>query len=192
MSTGGPAELRRRLADLTPGLRPVAETVLTESGRIDVVALDEKGRAVAAFDAQGEDLATFTRALAATAWLDRHLPDWCQIAPDLGIDPATPARALLVATSFDPDTRAAAERLRAPQVELLETEAAAEQPADAPDRIARPPRPGGPRRPSAAASSRREPSTGLPSHPFRTGLTDADLGVAAVPTASAPPRGSHD
>ena len=47
MNAGRPARLRSRLAQLTPELRPVAETVLTESGRIDVVALEIARRQLA-------------------------------------------------------------------------------------------------------------------------------------------------
>ena len=170
----GGGDLRRRLAELAPSLRPVAEDVLTDASRIDVVALDDEGSAVAVFDAEGDDLATFTRALAATAWLEEHLPDWCQIAPDLGIDASAPVRALLVASAFEPETRAAARLVGSQPIVLLEAGAPKRQrpnPATPPDR---------PR----STTSPREARAGSPRHLFRTGLTDADLGVPETPPPS--------
>ena len=117
MSRG--AELRRQLARLAPSLRVVAHDVLAESSRIDVVAIDAQRAAIAVFDAEGDDLATFTRALASAAWLEARLPDWCQIAPDLKIDTTTAVRALLVANSFAPETLAAARRLGTARIALL-------------------------------------------------------------------------
>ena len=158
MSRG--ADLRRRLARLAPSLRPVAQDVLAETSRIDVVAIDANRAAVAGFDGEGDDLATFTRALASSAWLEARLPDWCQIAPDLGIDATAPVRALLVAKSFAPETRAAAKRVGSSQIALLR--------AATPVSRALPhsPRAPAPKRPAAR-----------PQKPFRTGLTDADLGT---------------
>jgi hypothetical protein len=150
------AELRRRLAEIAPQLRPVADEVLAESSRIDVVAIDADGSAVAAFDAEGDDLRSFTRALAGVAWLEAHLPDWRQIAPNLGIDPLAPVTALLVASSFAPETRAAARLVGAARVELRELE---------------PRETATPARPVSGTPPRR------PSQPFRTGLSDADLGI---------------
>ena len=180
------SDLRRQLADLVPSLRPVAEDVLTNASRIDVVALDDEGSVVAVFDAEGDDLATFTRALAATAWLEDHLPDWCQIAPDLGMDASAPVRALLVATAFETETRAAARLVGSQPVVLLE--------AGSPGRPVRnsatpPGRPGSARPPSAPPLSQRDATVPRSRHSFRTGLTDADLGVGeASPVAEKSPR----
>ena len=180
------SDLRRRLSELVPSLRPIAEDVLTDASRIDVVALDDEGSTVAVFDAEGDDLATFTRALAATAWLEEHLPDWCQIAPELGIDASAPVRALLVANAFETETRAAARLVGSQPVVLLEAGAPSRPRRDSATPLARP---GSARRLSAPTPSQREPAAPRSRHPFRTGLTDSDLGVSeASPAAKRPPR----
>jgi hypothetical protein len=166
-------DLRQRLAELAPALRPIAQNVLTESSRIDLVAIDADGAAVAVFDGQGDDLATFTRALGSSAWLEQHLPDWCQIAPDLGLDAAAPVRALLVACSFAPETRAAAARVRDSQITLLTADAAAgsvSRTLPEPTRAAEPERP--------LAGRTRRAANARPRSPFRSGLSNADLGLA--------------
>ena len=172
------SEVSSRLASLAPELREIARDVLTESdrGRIDVVAVDASGQAVAAFGASEDDRIDVARALAAAAWLEAHLPDWCQIAPDLGIDASAPVRALLVAEEFGAETRAAAERLGEGLLTLLHPARPAARPVvsatPAPRALAAHP---------GAASQRPDGSPALPGRaprrPFRTALTDADLGA---------------
>ena len=154
MSRG--AELRRQLARLAPSLRVVAHDVLAESSRIDVVAIDAQRAAIAVFDAEGDDLATFTRALASAAWLEARLPDWCQIAPDLKID-TIPSGCLSL--DLAPETLAAARRLGTARIALLRPNAPVSR------TLLHSARPPAPQRPPAR-----------PRKPFRTGLTDADLG----------------
>ena len=66
---------------------------------------------VSVFDARGDDLACFTRALGSLADLEGSLPAWWG---------ATATRALLVGPAFQPATRAAASRLGGGEVSLRE------------------------------------------------------------------------
>jgi len=69
---------------------------------------------VAVFDARGDDLACFTRALGSLADLEGSLPAWWGTAA---------TRALLVGPAFQPATRAAASRLCGGEVSLREAPA---------------------------------------------------------------------
>ena len=114
--------LRKALERLDPTLRIVAEDVLALESRIDLVAVDGQRRIVAIVLAEvGEDGHAVTRALAHRDWLAQHLPDWLQISPGLGADISAGARALVVASSFLPETLAAVGSLPAGWVELLRT-----------------------------------------------------------------------
>ena len=114
--------LRQALGRLEPSLRIVAEDVLALQSRIDWVAVDDQHRIVAILLVnREEDAAGFSRALAHRQWLLEHLPDWLQLAPDLGANPSAGARAILVAPSFLPETIAAAGALPADWIQLLRT-----------------------------------------------------------------------
>ena len=170
----GPRSLRSQLAELEPALRPIAEDVLAEASRIDVVALDASGGVVAVFDAEGDDLACFTRALATSAWLTEHLPDWRQIAPGLGLDTALPVRAQRVATSCAPETRRACEQVGGVSVTVLTARL-----PQLVDTSATPLLPAADAAPQPATEAEPAPETRRPelrSH-FRTGLRDSDLGL---------------
>jgi hypothetical protein len=192
----GAARTRRlaeHLAALTPPLRPIARSVLAETSRIDVVALDPEGRAVVIIDGGEDDRAGLTRALAAAAWLEARLSDWCQLAPGLAIDARAPVRALLVASRLSPETRAAARLVGAARVGLLARQRPAASrsplpaseeapPADAGDTSAAPPwRDGAP--PAPEPSRTAPPAAGRtrgpqrPRRPFRCGLEAGDLGT---------------
>lgn len=113
--------LRERIGELDPSLVVLAEGVLGLEARIDLVARDGEGRAVALRWAEpGADLAALAELLAQRAWLEPRLADWVQLAPDLGIRPGGPVRAVLLAERFDPRTRAAARGLPGAPVELVE------------------------------------------------------------------------
>jgi len=112
--------VRRELERIEPGLRVVAEDVLAHASRIDLVGIDRRRRitAVTIAPTDGEAPA-LTRVLAHRAWLAAHAGDWLKLAPDLGLDPGAPVRSILVAPTFDRETRAAAEELPEGWVELL-------------------------------------------------------------------------
>ena len=158
------------LVELDPPLTPVAERVLGLDARIDLVARDDRGGVVVAVvAAAGEDLSRLTDALAQRAWLEPRLPDWLQIAPTLPIDPGRGVRALLLAPRFEPRTLAAARALGDATMELATYRA---------------------RREAAGWTVEIEaigtPETGPgeavlvapPESLFRTGLDEADLGLA--------------
>lgn len=116
--------IRRQLETIVPGLRLVADDVLAEASTVDLVGVDSHGRAVLVLIADhGEDLASFTRALAARAWVNLRVRDWAQLAPALKLRPAAGVRALLVCSSFDPDTAAAALSLGSEGIELVRYDA---------------------------------------------------------------------
>jgi hypothetical protein len=174
-------QLLARLSDVLPGLRLVARDLLAAEGRIDFVAVEPNGGVVLVLVAEpGEDLEAVTRALAHRAWVEPRLADWLQLAPDLGVRPEVGVRALLLCHSLDPATVAAAQVLgeavglaryrcvrNGSGIEaLLELDLSDLETDDEP--IAAPP-------PQAAP-----PEPGSEPPPFRTGLSDADLGLSVA------------
>lgn len=181
-------ELRLRAGRLWPALRVIAEEVLGADATIDWVALEPGGRAVVVLVGEvGQDLELVTRALAQRAWLAPRLRDWFQLAPRIGLRPEAGVRALALAPGFRSEALAAARSL-GPEVlslasyrcvrdgsgvsVLLEAESA----------------------PSAAANG-SGPAPVAP-EPFRTGLSDLDLGLTAEESREferfAPPRGETE
>ena len=177
-------ELRARAARLWPALRVIAEDVLGADAVIDWVALEPGGGAVAVLvGEEGRDLELVTRAIAQRAWLAARLRDWLQLAPRIGLRPEAGARAIAVCPGFRPEALAAARSL-GPEIltlasyrclrdasgvsVLLELEAVA---------------------PAATNGSGPAPAP----EPFRTGLTDLDLGLTPEETREferlAAPRG---
>jgi hypothetical protein len=161
-------ELRARSARLWPALRVIAEEVLGADAIIDWVALEPGGRAIVVLvgDA-GQDLELVTRALAQRAWLAPRLRDWLQLAPRIGLRPEAGVRALALCAEFRSEALAAARSL-GPEVlslatyrcvrdgsgvsVLLEVESSA---------------------PAAPNGSGPVPAP----EPFRTGLSELDLGL---------------
>lgn len=173
------AALRRQLAAQAPYLRPIAENVLAAAQRIDVVALDPDGIAhTILFAAANEDPAALTHAVAASTWLSARLADWRQLAPDAGIHSAAPARAVVVAERFHPDTLTLAELLGAERIRLIALPSQPER-VEEPQAAAPAPAPGAEGEASPAPSQRPPatpaPSTANPETRFRTGLEAADL-----------------
>jgi hypothetical protein len=185
--------LARALARQPLALRVLARDVLGAQGRLDAVAADARGRAVAVLRAPADgDRAALVDLLAHVRWLAPRLADWRALAPGLPLEPAAGVGALLLADRFDPRTAAAAamlgpERLAlglwhapppdlegTPWIELLET---GDPDAGASTRAGTP-------RLAAPRSSRGAPCESGASS-FRTGLSDADL--AAPP--GVPPGG---
>lgn len=165
-------QLRLRLPEALPGLRLVAEGILGADSRIDFVGVDAEGRVALVLVGEREHgLVLLGRGIAQRAWVVDRLRDWLQLAPALGIRPEAGISLVLMAPGFDRETEAAARSLgkAAPQLAvyrcvrngagveaLLEPRDGQGAPAEAP--------PG----PAAAVAA-----------PFRTGLTDADLGLSA-------------
>ena len=162
-------ELRARAGELWPALRVIAEEVLGADASIDWVALEPGGRAVVVLVGEaGQDLELVARALAQRAWLEPRIRDWLQLAPRIGLRPEAGVRALLICPVFRGEALAAARSL-GPEVlslasyrcirdgsgvsVLLESVGLAPGASDVAE--APPPAP----------------------EPFRTGLTDLDLGL---------------
>lgn len=178
------AALRRQLAAQAPYLRPIAENVLAADHRIDIVALDPDGIAhTILFAATDEDPAALTHAVAASTWLSARLADWRQLAPDAGIHNTAPARAVVVAEGFHPDTLTLAELLGAEHVRLIVLPAQPERveepqgaaPAAGAEGDASP-------APSQKPPGAHAPSTSAPNPGtrFRTGLEAADLAFTTI------------
>jgi hypothetical protein len=101
---------------MQPPLRVLAENVLAEGSRIDLVARDALGDLIVVMIGRvGEDLEHFTRVLAHRAWVEQRVPDWLQLAPELEL--SSNVHALLVCPEFQPETTAAA-RSALPPVQL--------------------------------------------------------------------------
>jgi hypothetical protein len=162
--------LRTRLGEIAPGLRVVAEGVLGADAPIDFVGVEPDGRALLVMVGEpGEDLELVARGLAQKSWVQARLGDWLQLAPDLGLRPGSGVALLLVCPDFGPISRAAVRAL------------GADAPALAVYRCVRN---------GAGVEVLLEPlgTAGAPHPPartggapaFRTGLSDADLGITAA------------
>jgi hypothetical protein len=162
--------LRRALASGAERLRFVAEDVLGAETRIDWVCIGPEGETLLVLQAEpGRDLELVARGLAQRAWVEARLADWLQLAPELGLRPGAGVGALLLCPAFGAEARAAAAsgggRIRLANChfehegsELRAWIAPVERAA--PREILVPPGP-------------------EPVAEFRTGLSDADLGVTA-------------
>lgn len=162
-------KIRGRLGHAVPGARVIAEGLLGADSAIDFVALEPNGRvALILVGGRDEDLELVGRGLAQRAWVQARIGDWRQLAPSLGIAPDAEVRTILACPAYDIEARTAIAAL-GPAVMaavtyrcvqngaefevLLEHLATAEDGASAPS-------------PNAD-----------PAPPFRTHLTDADLGL---------------
>ncbi|MGE4605999.1 MAG: hypothetical protein AAEJ52_04585 [Myxococcota bacterium] len=160
--------LRPRLGELVPGLRVIAESLLGADSKIDFVAIEPSGRVVLILVGEsGEDLQLVGRALAQRAWVEPRVRDWIQLAPSIAARPVAGVRVLLLCPDFCAQTEAAVASLGNDVVSLARfrclrngadlhllfegTPGAPAAPADPPEMSALP--------------------------PFRTGLTDEDLGL---------------
>jgi hypothetical protein len=163
-------ELRARAAELWPALRLVAEEVLGADGVIDWVALEPGGRAVVALVGEAEeDLELVARALAQRAWLEPRLRDWIQLAPRIGLRPEAGVRALLFCPAFRGEALAAARSL-GPEVLSLATYRCLRDRSGVAVLVE--PLPLVASQPPAAVAT-------VEPEPFRTGLSDLDLGLTS-------------
>ena len=161
--------LRSSAAGLWPAWRVIAEDVLGAEGTIDWVALEPGGRAcLVLVGEQGEDLELVTRALAQRAWLGPRLRDWLQLAPRIGLRPEAGARALLLCPAFRSEAQAAASAL-GPEVLSLASYRCVRDAAGVSVLVE------SIRTASGSAEASEAPAQ--PPHPFRTGLSDLDLGL---------------
>ncbi len=102
---------------LEPATRILAEDLLGEGSRVDLLAVDHQGQAVVLLiGAEGEDRALLTRALAQCAWAKSRVGDWLKLAPELDLDAAAGVRAIILSPSFRPETLLAASSLEVPRV----------------------------------------------------------------------------
>lgn len=170
-------ELRARIGELVSGGRVLAEDLLGLASRIDLVVAEPSGRAALVLvGGDSEGLALVGRAVAQRAWVEARLPDWLQLAPGLGLRPEAGVRALLLCPAFCAETRAAARALGGEALALISWRWIREgartalllQPEEGSERAAGPPR--------AALASPRSAAPHAPV--FRTGLSDADLGLS--------------
>lgn len=162
-------QLRPRLAQVAPGLRIIAEGLLGADASIDFVGVEPDGRVVLVLvGGADQDLELVARALAQRAWVERRLRDWLQLAPELGLRPEAGVRLLLLSPDFRPEAESAARAL-GPDAPTLAVYRCVRNGAGV-DALLEPLRAPAPH----AAATRARPA-GL--QPFRTGLTDADLGL---------------
>ena len=154
-------QLRLRLGEAAPGLRLVAEGLLGADSPIDFVGIDAEGRTVIVLVGDpGGDLELVTRGLAQKAWVEPRLRDWLQLAPHLALRPELGVRVLLLCPGFRAESRVAVSALAPPELVLYRCV-----------------------RNGAGVDALLEPLSSAPSAPaavapFRTGLTDADLGIS--------------
>ncbi len=162
--------LAARLPELVPGLRVVAREILgAGDARIDLVAAEPSGRALLLLVGEaGDDLALVGPWLAQRAWLEARLDDWLQLAPELGLRPEAGVGGMLLCPDFAPETLAAVGALGDAGPALVGYRCVRNGGAVDPvlevvlgDRS----RPSGPR-------ATPEPS------PFRSGLSEAELGIS--------------
>ena len=164
--------LRTRLASAEGGLRILAEDILGQDARIDFVAVDASARVVLVLLAEaGGDLELVARGLAQRAWVESRLHDWLQLAPNLGLRPEAGAGLVLLCPAFGPESRGAAAALasagpRLASYRCVRNGAAIELLIEPPLRFEEP------MEPALAAAAPGSPA-------FRTGLTDAELGLSA-------------
>jgi len=158
----------KALPALGASLRVLARDVLGAEARIDLVATDPDGRLTLVLIGGGDDdLALVALALAQRAWVEARLPDWIQLAPELGLRADGSVRVMLVAPAFSAPAVAAVRAADPEDIDLVryrclqdgsDTTILLEA-----DRLA-----GGRVAPGPAAGP-------PPGARFRTGLSDADL-----------------
>lgn len=159
-------QIRAGLDQLDPTLRLLAQGVLGADGPIDFVAVDGSGRAVLVLvGGPGEDLELVSRGLAQRAWLEPRLADWLQLAPNLGVRPEAGARLVLLCPEFGASARAAARAADPDGLSLADFRCL--QNGGEPVVLIEPV--------SNRAADRHPPRA--PEAGFRTGLTEADLGL---------------
>ena len=155
-------------AKLVHGLHVIAESLLGADSKIDFVGIEPSGRVVLILLGEsGEDLQLVGRALAQRAWVEPRVRDWIQLAPSIAARPAAGVRVLLLCPDFCAQTEAAVASLGSDVVSLARYRCLRNG-ADLHLLFEGTPAP-------APSPSDRPEMSSLP--PFRTGLTDEDLGL---------------
>ncbi|MEE3326057.1 MAG: hypothetical protein VX252_01845 [Myxococcota bacterium] len=173
------AQVRAEVEHLDPAWRVIAEGILGLEDRIDLIAIDGRGRIVVILlGLAGEDDRTgLTRLIAQRAWVAERLGDWAQLAPELELDADAPVRGVLMASEFSAQTRASLKELGDLSLELIRYTSLRSR--------------GRPQivlSPLEASTSpvfnqeAQDPSLGRPKPSgsvFRSGLSEEDLGLAS-------------
>ena len=174
------SRLGRSLASLEPGLRVLAEDVLGLETSLDFVGADASGRLVLVLVAEpGRELEAIADALAQSCFLAPRVKDWRKLAPELPVDPERGVRALVVAPEFCARACAAAEALGPDRLELVRSRPASSDAVGELElrRVAERP-----------AEHRAQPAAprwaGEAESAFRSGLSDADLGLCPAERAA--------
>jgi len=163
-------QLRPRIDEIVPGLRVVAEGLLGAETRVDFVGVEASGRVVLVIVGTAEDdLALVARALAQRAWVEARLRDWLQLAPGLGMRPEAGVRVWLLAPRFRTESLAAA---RAAGGIALATYRCVRNGGVGLDALVEAVFEAGESEAPPAAAHR-------PPAQFRTGVSDAELGLTA-------------
>jgi len=171
------AQLRSRLGHAAPGARLLAEGLHGADSTIDFVAIEPTGAVVVVLVGDhDEDLELVGRALAQRAWVEKRLGDWAQLAPGLGLRADAPVRALLLCPAYRAESRLAIDAvgrnvMTAGLYRCLQDGAGLavviEQLGFADAEV----------QPAPSSQEPVGPAAAPTSAPFRTGLTDADLGL---------------
>ncbi len=171
------AQLRGRLGHAVPGLRVLAERLLGADSTIDFVALEPTGRVVLILVGdRDDDLELIGRGLAQRAWVSARLGDWTQLAPNLGLEPDAEVRVVLACPAFGAEASAALRALGSSVMTAVTYrcvqngvgfEVLLEHPFAMDPELAG--------EPVGSTQSSTPASSNPPS--FRTGLSDADLGL---------------
>jgi hypothetical protein len=133
---------------------------------MDFVGADPESRLIVALvGGPGADLEIVARGLAQRAWLRPRLPDWLQLAPDLGARPEADVGLVLLCPAFREEAVAAAREAGGAllaRYRFLHDGTSSRAFVELVDEGLR-------SEPTTGRSSSLEPS------PFRTGLTEADF-----------------
>jgi hypothetical protein len=168
-------QLSARLGELIPGVRVLAECILGAGSPIDLVAVEPSGRvALVMVGADGEDLELVGRGLAQRAWVQPRLGDWLQLAPHLGVRPEAGVKIWVICPTIRPEALAAAAQL-GPDAFGMAVYRCVHN-GSSPETLVEVLSGGLPPRAEPPAPSTAHP---IEAPAFRTGLTDADLGLTA-------------
>ena len=177
--------LTGRLTQVVPGAQLLAQGMLGADAPIDFVAVEPDGRITLVLVGEDdEDLALIGMGIAQRAWVEARLRDWLQLAPSLRIRPEAGVRVVLLCPRFRPQTRLAARALGPRAIGLaryrcVEDAAGVETLVE---HVIDDAEPAEETTPSPGRDAARSPETSpqaaaCPEPPFRSGLTDADLGL---------------